>query len=129
MLKDAHNSQLYADWLDYIASEDTKDAFRYIVGLASTLRDFNCYPQWKGRVRDFRFYLGNTMDEMPFAFIPNKTWLLFYFRRPAVDSGNYSWEELTRAFTSTAENNTGEWTVKLHDVNDVQRLFELLNLE
>ena len=128
MLKDAHNSQLYVEWLDYIDSEDTKDAFRYIVGLASALRDFRCHPQWKGKVRDFRF-IENATNAMPFAFIPTKNWLLFYFRAPAIRSGKYSWEKLTRAFTTTAENNSGEWTVSLHDVNDVQRLFDLLNLK
>ena len=71
--------------LSHIESDDARDAFHYLVGRAATLKCFVCHPQQKGVISDFRFIVLNR-DEMPFAVSPNKRWLLFYFRAPAVRS-------------------------------------------
>lgn len=127
MISGATNSNLYAEWLNHIESEEAKDAFAYIVGLASALRDHRCHPQQKGVVRDFRFYVGET-QELPFAFIPNKSWLLFYFRAPAVRGGAYLPASVQEAFDSFVENSRGEWTVKLRCIADVKRLWRILEI-
>jgi len=128
MLKDAKNAELIAKFLDYIETEKTKDAFLYIVGLSAALTDFDCHPQPKGHngpVFDFRFYKKDS-SEQPFAFIPNKRWLLFYFRTSAVGSGRYSLMTLRSQFDSVNENNSGEWTVELRCIYDVRRLWKVL---
>lgn len=126
MISGAVKAELYAEWLAHIEAEETKDAFGYIIGLAAALTKYTCHPQRKGVVRDFRFVDGRM--EIPFAFIPNKAWLLFYFRAPAVRSGAHSFSVLQAAFDSAAENTRGEWTVKLRSIPDVKRLWRLLEL-
>ena len=127
MLSAARNTELYPEWLKHIESAETKDAFRYLVGLAAGLTSLTCHPQFKGDVRDFRFL--NAREEQPFSFIPNKSWLLFYFRAPAVRSGKYSPEVLRATFESANENSSGEWTVRLHSIADVQRLWNIVTVE
>jgi len=127
VLLDAKNADLLPQWLDQIETDQTRDAFRYLVGLAATLTEFECYAQLKGEVRDFRFFARGG-HEQPFAFIPNRHWLLFYFRAPAVRSGKYSLQSLQAAFDSAIENNSGEWTVRLRSIPDVQRLWRLLSI-
>ena len=123
MLSAARNTELYPEWLQHIESEETKDAFRYLVGLAAGLTSLT----FKDDVRDFRFL--NARDEQPFSFIPNKSWLLFYFRAPAVRSGMYSLGVLRAALESASENNSGEWSVRLRSIADVQRLWSILAVE
>lgn len=127
MVAQTQNAELYAEWLAHIEATETQDAFCYLVGRAVVLRSLKCHPQHKGVVRDVR--LMDERNEQLFSFIPNKTWLLFYFRAPAVRSGKYSFNALSCAFDSAAENNSDEWTVKLRCIADVQRLFALLSLE
>ena len=123
MLADSKNQDLYAEWIDYIEDPKTKQAFRYIVGVAAASVEFVCYPQLKGAsgpVKDFRFF--DSEGEQRFAFITNKKWLLFYFRPPALRSQRYSRECLISDFSSFVETPAGEWTVKLSCVDDVVRL-------
>jgi hypothetical protein len=127
MLAQAQNAELYAEWLAHIEAPETREAYCYLVGRAAVLRSLKCHPQHKGVVRDVRFM--DERNEQPFSFIPNKTWLLFYFRAPAVRSGKYSFQALSGAFDSAAENDSGEWTVKLRCIADIQRLFAVLSIE
>lgn len=128
MLTDAKNAELIPEWAAYIEAESTREAFLHLVGLAAGLRSFNCHAQRKGEVRDFRFYQPDS-NIQPLAFIVNQHSLLFYFRRPAVESGSYRFNELQRQFESATENNRGEWTVRLQNVDDVRRLWRYLNIE
>jgi hypothetical protein len=68
-------------------------------------------------------------DETPFAFIPNREWVLFYFRLPAVRSGQYDLDVVKSTFDGVRVNGTGEWTVKLRSIADVRRLWTLLQLK
>jgi hypothetical protein len=121
MLAEAKNSDLLPAWHEYIGSEQVRDAFCYLVGLAAVARDFSCYATRKGDVRDFRFYSSGR--EMPYAFIPAKDWLLFYFRLPAVRSAQFDATTLQTLFSDASCNPTGEWTVRLRTIGDVQRLW------
>jgi hypothetical protein len=124
MLTDSLRAELYYDWHAYIDDENARDAFCYIVGLAATLRSFGCYPKAKGEVKDFRF--EDEYNAIRFAFIVNKSWLLFYFRKPAIESGKYSQSDLRNAFETARETEAGEWTIRLQSVDDVKRLWRLL---
>ncbi len=127
MLAGSIGDTLYPEWLAHIESEAARDAFHYLVGRAASLKSFVCHPQQKGVISDFRFITA-IGDEMPFAVIPNKRWLLFYFRAPAVRSAKYSLPALAAAFDSASENSSGEWTVKLRSIADVKRLWEILSI-
>lgn len=109
MLFDAKNAALSPRWLEYIEFEQARDAFVYLVGQAAALADYQCHAQQKGEVPDFRFMKG---EEQPFAFIPNKRWILFYFRAPAIRSGKYGLASLQQQFDSATENSRGEWTAQ-----------------
>ena len=127
MIAGAKNSKLYTEWLDYIGDDDAKDAFRYMIGVAAALKSYICHPQVKGVVRDFRFI--DRRNEQPFAFIVNQSSLLFYFRLPAVRSGEFSFEVLQAVFPSAAINRKGEWKVRIERIDDVQRLFQLMRAQ
>ncbi|MCC5809135.1 MAG: hypothetical protein JJU06_02080 [Ectothiorhodospiraceae bacterium] len=127
MLSEAKNAELVGEWLRHIEAEDVADAFAYLIGQAAAVSGYECYAERKGDVRDFRFYRAGG-NEQPFAFIVNKKWLLFYFRAPAVRTGNYAFGKLQEAFDSVAENTAGEWTVKVRSICDARRLWHLLGL-
>lgn len=126
MIRDGKNAALLPAWESYISTPSTKHTLRYIIGFAAGLRMFQCHPKLKGKVRAFRFYAAD--ETQPFAFIVNKQSLLFYFRLPAVRSGQYSFELVKSILSSTSTNDSGEWTVKLRNIEDAQKLCELLDL-
>ncbi|MCI4431562.1 MAG: hypothetical protein JHC40_20635 [Burkholderiales bacterium] len=124
MLTEARNASHYREWVEHIAHNETKDAFRYLVGLAAEDPRYNCYPMRKGEVLDFRF--EDAHQEQPFSFITNKGSLLFCFRKPATQAGHWSKELLADHFDSVSENARGEVTVRLRSIADVQRLWRLI---
>jgi hypothetical protein len=128
MLTGASDAALYSDWYDHIYDDETRDAYSYLVGLAASLRRYKCHPGKHGDVKDFRF--KDAANRRPFDFIVNKGSLLFYFRRPAIESGRYSIEQLKAAgFTPEEEDNSlGEWRVRLDSIADVKRLWPILDL-
>lgn len=128
MLAESKNAKLYTKLLADIRAKEVRDAFRYIVGCAATLKSLTCHPQRKGVIHDFRF-MDTERSEQPFSFIPNQKWLLFYFRKPAIRSRRYTFPLVKAAFSSATENNGGEWTVKLKSISDVQRLWQLLSID
>ncbi|MDT4883443.1 hypothetical protein FQZ97_1194840 [compost metagenome] len=91
----------------------------YMVGWASTLKDYDFFPDSHGLIKDFRFLRGNDWD---FAFIPNQRWLLFYFRKPCLRLPKYAREEILDRVPGANETNAGEFTVRLENVSDVLRL-------
>lgn len=127
MIDEAKNTSLIAEWFDYIEAPQAREAFAYLVGLSAVSRDFRCHAQLKGEVRDFRFFASN--DELLFAMIPNKHWLLFYFRKPAIASGKFNVRSLQNAFDVVQENASGEWTIRIRCTDDVKRLWPLLQTE
>ena len=127
MLSEAINADLYPQWLAQVESKETKDAFRYMVGAASSLKELTCHVQYKGEISDFRFV--DTSNQQPFSFIVNKRWLLFYFRAPSVRSGSYMLEELQQFLPTAEENARQEWKVRIHNIAEARALLNYLELE
>lgn len=125
-IADARNSGLFAEWADYIVNERGRDAFLFLVGWAASLSSMTCHAQFKGSIRDFRFI--DMFGEQPFSFITNRSSLLFYFQPPSVASGAYRLDRLEEAFDDVSVNARGEWTVRIHGVEDVQSLRRFLQL-
>jgi hypothetical protein len=121
MLENTTNSDMYPEWLASIQAAETRDAFCYLLGLAATSSSFICNLQRKGVIRDFRF-IGIASRQQELSFITNQSWLLFYFRSPAIKSGAFSRDDLRRDFESFEENPHGEWTVKVRNISDVMLL-------
>lgn len=130
MLSSNHDPSRYADWLNRIKTSNTKEAFRYLVGAAACLRSLQCHAQLKGHrgpLHDFRFMEGSSQ---PFSFSINRSkGLLFYFRRPAVRSGRYAFEAVKSELGAVAENQRGEWKVRINTVDDAKRLWAILGLQ
>jgi len=110
-----------------MASADAKDAFLYLIGLAASDERFRCYGELKGVVRDFRYY--DQSGKQPFAFIVNKDSLLFYLRAPAVRSGDYQLAKLKAQFSTVGENRSGEWTVRIGNLDDARRIWLFLGTD
>jgi hypothetical protein len=124
MLADARNPSHYGEWVDHITNDETKDAFRYFVGLVAEDQRYTCCPLKKGEIRDFLFEDGH--GKQWFSFITTKGSLLFNFREPALRSSMWPKALLEDHFDSLVENAKGELTVKLRSIADVQRLWRLI---
>lgn len=121
MLDTTKNPEFFAEWFDSIAADEVRDAFLHFLGLATVSTRFACHVQRKGVVRDFRFHeLGS--QEQFHSFITNQQSLLFYFRPPAVRSGQYDRAAIEADFETFTENSAGEWHVKIRSVSDIHRL-------
>ncbi|MEM6484421.1 MAG: hypothetical protein AAF662_05495 [Pseudomonadota bacterium] len=120
MLSASNDPSSFCDWSDFIDSANVRDAFAFLVGLAAGSGTYNCKTQWKGAVRDFRFY--DAGEQQPFSFITNKKSLKFYFRKPSLKYGCVKRQDIAAAFDTFSENPAGEYTVSLHDINDVLKL-------
>ena len=118
------NYELWAEYDDRIENPLTRDALNILRGAAAALDCFSVYPQIKGFLPDVRFY---TVDEskQPFALIPNKQSLLFYIRKPGVDSGLYSLAAIQDSFDEVNDNGA-EWTVRIIDANDALAIVDLI---
>lgn len=125
MLANTTDNNRCIDWSDCIAVEQVRASFQYLVGVAATLRDFDCLIEQKGEVRKLQFYEKQT-HEQPFGFVSSREWLLFTFRAPAVRSTAYSLSELQSVFSSARENEQGEWTVRIRTIEDVDRLVSFI---
>jgi hypothetical protein len=63
------------------------------------------------------------------SFVVNRSSLLFYFRKPAVQSRQWPKELVGDHFDSMHENASGEVTVRLRSIADVRRLWRLITPE
>lgn len=125
VLDGALRPELYCEWLEHVRDPEARNAFLYLVGLAACSPAYVCSPKQKGGVKDFRYVDGEKRQH--FAFIPNTRWLLFYFRLPAIRTGRYSMTELQTAFGSVGTNKAGEWTVRIANVADANRLWNIIH--
>lgn len=119
MLRGAEHSELYRDYYEILCAPEAKHAFLYIVGWASTLQDYESFPDSHGHIKDFRFLRGNDWD---FSFIPNQKWLLFYFRKPCLRLPKYSRDEILARVSGARENNAGEFTVRIENLTAAMHL-------
>lgn len=119
MIRGAEDQDLYSDYYDGIQSVEVKQAYCFLVGWASTLRGYDCFPGVHGYIRDFRFMRDNEWD---FAFIPNQKWLLFYFRAPCLQHPKYTRQAIIERFPEAKETGSGEFTVRLTNLSDALRV-------
>ena len=110
------NVELYEEYAEAITIDAVRDAFHTMIGAASTMPNFNCYPERKGEIQDFRYFISD--KKQPFAFIINKQSLLFYLRIPAIESKKYNLEDLQDSFDEVNENPKGEWTIRISNRGD-----------
>lgn len=124
MLNGVESQHLYREYYELIQSAETRHAYSYLVGWASSLSHYDCFPSHHGLIKDFRFIRGGEWD---FAFIPNQKWLLFYFRKPALRHQKYSRSEIMCRFPNANENNAGEFTVRISTVAEAVSLAAYIN--
>jgi hypothetical protein len=74
---------ILAEHRAYLREDSAKDAFNTLVAIAIELPGYETSPDWHGEIRDFR-YDDTVSGERPFAFIVNRSDLLFYVRRPGL---------------------------------------------
>lgn len=119
MIKGADNKNLYLEYYQIPKLTEVKNAYSYIIGWASSLRDYEFYPGPHGYIKGFRFMRGENWD---FAFIPNQKWLLFYFRKPCQLFKKYSREAISKSFPEIKEINGGDYTLKITSLDMTIRL-------
>ncbi len=125
------NVKLYGEYVDFITVGTVRDAFHVLIGAASTWPKFRCYPERKGEIQDFRYYIPgcySIKEIQPFAFIINKKSLLFYLRPPAVESKKYHLADLKECFEEVKENPSGEWTIRVNNRDDAIKINEKILL-
>ena len=125
------NVELYEEYSESITVNGVRDAFHILIGAASTLPKFNCYPKRKGAIQDFRYYTPgyySIKEQHPFAFIINKQSLLFYLRPHAVESNKYKFEDLIDSFDEVNQNKKGEWTIRINNPDDAIKINEQILL-
>ena len=101
-----------ATWL---TSADARYAFRYLLEFGAKLRGYKCYLHRHGYLRTYRYETGG---DRPYAFIVNRTSLLFYFRRAGMQNPAANLPKLARHFDDVLANNRGE--IQLRIVNEEQ---------
>ena len=109
--------------LDSLGAQEVREAYLYLTHHAATLREYDCRPQDKGVIQDFRYYQGT---EQPFAFIVNRNSLLWYFRLPGLKHPAATLALLRQRFEDVNENSKGEITVRISNLEDARRIAELV---
>jgi hypothetical protein len=116
---------LLADHRSYIREESAQEAFDALVDAAIELPDYETAPGWHGEIRDFAYY-DVASGERPFAFIVNRSDLLFYVRFAGLRRVPGGFAALRNEFSSASENSRGEWTVRIASGQDADKLNRLL---
>jgi hypothetical protein len=80
-----------------IGSQDVMAAFDLLIVEMAELGAFEIKPNVAGQKKAVHFKSGRVSY---FAFITNKEWLLWYFRRPGLRDGIFSFVELMSWFPS-----------------------------
>ena len=119
-----------SQFADYIEIPETLEAYHHLLKLADDSR-LRCEYQHKnpGNKRACNFWDDD--ENMPYAFIVNRKWLTFYFRKYAltrIDRKKLK-EDLRGDFGDNFKENPNQGTeyhVKLRCVADVDRLVKYL---
>jgi hypothetical protein len=114
---------LLIEHLDTIATPEVREAYLFLTHHAAALSGYECRPQDKGEVRDFRYYCGT---EQPFALIVNQKSLLWYFRLPGLKHRAADLDNLRSHFNDVKENAAGEITLRITSLADAKRLVDLI---
>lgn len=78
-----------------ITSPATSEALDFLLQEMDKFGVFEFVPNTRGQKKAVMFRVGRSS---PFAVIANNTWLLFYFRRPGLNSGIFEFAELCELF-------------------------------
>jgi hypothetical protein len=124
MFKENLEEELLVAWAKEITEPSAKQALWHIVGFGACSFAWNCVALMKGYMPVFRF-LERKTDKRFFAFIPAQRWLLFYIRKPAINSGKYSWDDVVEAFPD-AEQKSGEWRVRVRSLAEAHLLTQTI---
>ncbi len=89
------SKQAREDLLARISSHEIIAAFNLLVAGMVELGVFEFKPNINGKKKAVHFKSGRVSY---FAFIANREWLLWYFRRPGVRDGIFSFDELKSWF-------------------------------
>ena len=109
--------------LDSIAVAEVREAYLFLTHHAASLETYDCRPQDKGEVQDFRYYQG---AEQPFAFIVNQKSLLWYFRAPGLRHPAANVAKLREQFAEVKDIARGEISVRISNVDEAKRMVELV---
>ena len=111
-----------------ITPYDVRDAFHALLATAR----YNIYPNRKKPAVNFRDGVLPRRDPIPYAFIVNSEWLLFYIREVAFESWQPFEHKLKERYDEFDPDqwksntpSTPQWTVKLACVDDVEFLYRL----
>ena len=117
----------------HLESEERVSALKHIVDRFScNSSQTDCWDcRWKGVLYDVRFFRN---EKYCYAIIPNKKWLLWYFRKPALSMFPPNFDKLRDDFppqhingktcNKVEKNPAGEITVKLFGMRDARLLTE-----
>ena len=59
MLRGAENQSLYVEYHDIVRNLGAKQAYCFLIGWASALQNYECFPSSHGHIKDFRFVRGD----------------------------------------------------------------------
>jgi len=121
MKSDTWDETLLAEHRAHLRRPAAVAAFDALVRAAIELPRYACAPGWHGAIRDFR-YDDKSSRERPFAFIVNRSDLLFYVRSSGLQRVSGGFKALKATFASATENSRGEWTVRIASKDDADRL-------
>ena len=115
----------YQDHLAYITSADAKSAYEYLVTAATRSGVFELRAARHGYMKNVTFFEG---VQRPYAIVPAKKWILFYFRTPRKTHPGLTLDALQKQFAEAGPGQGDEFKVKLQSVPDAQKVVELLGI-
>lgn len=101
----------YSEYLHYIATEDVRSAFRYLVEAAGHLESFEGRPAPHGHIKRNYHYFEDGLS--PFAFTVNRRSLLFYLRKPAQTHPTLAADDLRKCFSDVKVLPRGQVTFRM----------------
>jgi hypothetical protein len=119
------DESLVSDHRRHIGTGAAQQAFDTLVLAAILLPAYDCSPAWHGDIRDFRFK-DRATGEWPFAFIVNRSDLLFFVRKQGLARLAGGIDSLKQRFSKVRENAAGELTVHLASSEEARQLVDLL---
>ena len=86
-----------SEFLARLEGQEVIAAFNHFVDGLNDLSLFELSPNMRGQKKGLHFKSGKVSY---FAFIANREWLLWYFRRPGLRDGIFTFDELKVVFPS-----------------------------
>ena len=114
---------LLMEEFDRVESGSARAAFMYLVTDAVARPAYSCRPGKHGHIYDFRYYY---QEKWCYAFIPNKSSLLWYFRRPLLNEYAVDILSLQNKFGEVKITGSQEIAVRLNNFEDAQRITSYL---